>query len=87
MALTGFPNKIRVVLGTDWNSSSVGNGLQQGEEVILTRDGANDRWTEASDSNNTANRATNRIKFKPDNQSFGYTGQWFACKTASDAWY
>jgi len=64
VALTGFPDQIRVVFGSNWDGTK-GNGLGPGgdEELILKRVGVTDVWTESGEA--AVDSSSNRIKFIP----------------------
>jgi len=58
MSISGFPEQIRVVLGTMFQGG--GNNLNVGTEIILKQIGATNEWSE--DGTTTANPATNRMR-------------------------
>jgi len=80
MALTGFPEYIKVRLGSLWNGGGNGLTAYSGSEVIadqyrhpanpntfvLRRSGSG-IWTE--DGTGTGNKSTNRIRFTPNSSS------------------
>ena len=77
MALTGFPEKIKVTLGSLWTGG--GNGLNSGQSLILTEVGG--YWTE--DGTNTADSTNNRLKTRAFQPSGGW--QYHTVYGCSDA--
>jgi len=74
MALSGFPNQIKVELGSAWKALAP-NGLAPGTEIILTKNNSVDEWYEDTNGSTTPNTTTNRLSFKPDISGAPFTGR------------